>query len=174
MTSPNQTATDLSAFAGTWTLDPAHTSVVFFTKAMWVFNVRGTFKTLEGTGSVGTDGTVSGSIVIDAASVDTKQKKRDKHLRTADFFEVDTHPTITFSVTNAHPEGAGKVELSGDLTIRGTTRPVTVLADVVVTGSSATVVAELDIDRSAWGLNWAKLGTALTNHLEIDARFTKA
>ncbi len=77
-------------------------------------------------------------------------------------------------MTNAHPEGAGKVELAGDLTIRGTSRPVTVLADVDVTGSSATVVAELDIDRSAWGLNWAKLGAALTNHLEINARFTKA
>ncbi len=87
MTSPNQTATDLSAFAGTWTLDPAHTSVVFFTKAMWVFNVRGTFKALEGTGSVGTDGSVSGSILVDA-SVDTKQKRRDKHLRTADFLRL--------------------------------------------------------------------------------------
>ena len=173
MTSPNETVTDLSAFAGTWTLDPAHTSVVFLTKAMWVLNVRGTFKALEGTGTVGGDGSVSGTLVIDAASVDTKKKKRDTHLRTADFFEVEVHPTITFAVTNAHPKGAGKVELVGDLTIHGTTRPVSVLADVHATGSSATVVAELDIDRSEWGLTWAKLGAGLTNHLEISARFTK-
>ncbi|HEY3843242.1 MAG TPA: YceI family protein [Acidimicrobiales bacterium] len=173
MTSPDQTVTDLPALAGTWTLDAARTSVVFLTKAMWVLNVRGTFKALEGSGTVGADGSVSGTLVIDAASVDTKQKKRDTHLRTADFFEVDAHPTITFAVTSSYPKGAGKVELAGDLTIRGTTRPVTVLADVDVTGSSATVSAELDVDRSAWGLTWGKLGAALTNHLEITARFTK-
>jgi polyisoprenoid-binding protein YceI len=173
MTSPNEAVADLSPFAGSWKLDPGHTSIVFITKAMWVLTVRGAFKATEGSGTVGADGSVSGSIVIDATSVDTKQKKRDAHLRTADFFEVDAHPTITFSLTEAHPKGAGKVELAGTLTIRGTTRPITLLAEVSSTDDSATVATEFDIDRSEWGLRWAKMGAGLQNHVVINARFTK-
>src|ERR1700691_1124021 len=108
MTTPNETSADLSAFAGSWTLDPSQTSIVFHTKAVWVMNVKGTFKAIEGSGTVGADGGVAGSIVFDAASVDTKKKKRDDHLRTADFFEVTSFPTITFTVTGAHPTEAGK------------------------------------------------------------------
>ena len=173
MTFPSETPAGLFAFAGRWTLDPSQTSVEFHTKAVWVLSVKGTFKSIEGGGSVGADGSVTGSIVLDAASVDTKKKKRDDHLRTADFFEVSTFPTITFAVTDAHPKGVGKVELTGDLTIHGSTRPLTVLADVSTEGESATVSAEVDIDRSAWGLTWAKMGAALTNHVVIKARFTK-
>ena len=173
MTSPSEAVADLSAFAGSWKLDPSQTSIVFLTKAVWVVNVRGVFKAIEGSGTVGADGSVSGSIVLDAASVDTNKKKRDDHLRTADFFEVTTHPTITFSLTDAHPKGAGKVELAGSLTIRGATRPVTLLADVNATSGAAVVSAELDIDRSEWGLTWAKMGAGLKNHVVINARFTK-
>jgi polyisoprenoid-binding protein YceI len=165
--------TDLFPFTGTWSLDPSHTSIVFITKAVWVLTVRGAFSAVEGSGTVGADGSVSGSIVIDATSVDTKKKKRDDHLRTADFFEVDAHPTITFSLTDAHPKGAGKVELTGTLTIRGTSRPVTLLAEVSSTDGAATVSSEFDIDRSEWGLKWAKLGAGLQNHVVINARFIK-
>jgi polyisoprenoid-binding protein YceI len=173
MTFPNETAADLSAYAGRWTLDPSRSSIEFYTKALWVVSVKGTFKTIEGGATVDADGSVTGSIVLDAASVDTKKKKRDDHLRTADFFEVRSFPTITFAVSNAHPNGVGKVELTGDLTIHGSTRPLTVLADVSADGESAVVSAEVDIDRSAWGLTWAKMGAALTNHVVIEARFTK-
>jgi polyisoprenoid-binding protein YceI len=174
MTSPYETKADLSAFAGSWTLDPSQTSIEFHTKAMWVTNVKGTFKAIEGSGTVDADGKVAGSIVVDAASVDTRKKKRDNHLRTADFFEVDSFPTITFTVTGAHPKDVGKVDLTGTLTIRGTTRPVALLADVSVTDASATVSAETDIDRSEWGLTWAKMGAGLKNHVVIKARFTRA
>jgi len=173
MTSPNEAAADLSPLTGSWSLDPTHTSIVFHTKALWVLDVRGAFKAIEGSGTVGADGSVSGSMVIDATSVDTKKKKRDDHLRTADFFEVNAHPTITFSLADAHPKGAGTVELSGSLTIRGATRPVTLLAHVNSADDAATVSTEFDIDRSEWGLTWAKMGAALKNHVVINARFTK-
>jgi polyisoprenoid-binding protein YceI len=173
MTSPNENTADLSAFAGSWTLDPSQTSIEFHTKAVWVANVKGTFKAIEGSGTVGADGGVTGSIVLDAASVDTRKKKRDDHLRTADFFEVDSFPTITFVVTGAHPKEAGKVDLTGTLTIHGTTRPMALLADVNVTDMSAIVSAEMDIDRSEWGLTWAKMGAGLKNHVVINARFTR-
>ena len=95
MTSPSQNSFDLSDFAGKWELDRDRTSIAFHTKAMWVFPAKGTFRALEGVGNVAADGRISGTLVIDAASVDTKNKKRDAHLRTADFFEVETFPTMT-------------------------------------------------------------------------------
>ena len=173
MTLPSDAAGDLPAYAGRWTLDPSHTSIEFHTKAMWVLPVKGTFKSIEGSGTVDANGRVIGSIVLDAASVDTKKKKRDDHLRTADFFEAGAFPTVAFAVTDAQPKGAGKVELTGDLTIHGSTRPLTVLADVSIDGGSATVSTEVDIDRGAWGLTWAKMGASLANHVVINARFTK-
>jgi polyisoprenoid-binding protein YceI len=174
MTPPDQTAADLSQFAGTWTLDPARTSIVFHTKAMWILKVKGQVTALEGSGTVGADGSFSGSLVLDPATIDTKNKKRDAHLRTADFFEVDAYPTMTFTASGARPNGAGKVEVTGTLTIHGQPRPLVVEADVSATGDAATVVAEVDIDRAAWGLTWAKMGAGLANHVVVSAHFIKA
>jgi polyisoprenoid-binding protein YceI len=172
MTSPGQT--DLSAFAGSWTLDPARTSVEFHTKAMWVFPAKGTARALEGGGTVRADGGLEGTLVIDAASIDTGNKKRDEHLRTADFFEVEKYPTITFTVTGTSIGSAGTVELTGNLTVHGQTRPVTLTADVSAAGDSVTVTTEVDVDRSEWGLTWAKMGAGLKNRVVISAQFDRA
>jgi polyisoprenoid-binding protein YceI len=174
MTSTSQTAADLSQFAGSWTLDPDRTSIVFHTKAMWILNVQGTARALEGGGSVGTDGGLSGTLVIDAASVDTKNKKRDEHLRTADFFEVQKYPTIAFTVTGGRLDPSGKVELTGSLDLHGQTQPLTLLAEVSAAGDSATLSTEVDIDRSAWGLSWTKMGAGLKNRVVISAHFDRA
>jgi polyisoprenoid-binding protein YceI len=173
MTSANETDSDLFASAGSWTLQPSQTSVEFHTKAMWLLNVKGKFQAIEGSATVSADGSIGGSLVLDAASVDTNNKKRDAHLRTADFFETDAYPTITFTVTAARPQGPGKVELVGNLTIHGTTRPLTIPADVKVTGDSVVVSGKSDIDRSDWGLTWAKLGAGLKNRVVINATFNK-
>jgi polyisoprenoid-binding protein YceI len=174
MTAPDPSAATLSTLAGSWTLDPEHSSIVFSTKAMWVFPVQGTVKAISGGGTVGPDGAVSGSLVFDAASIDTKKRKRDAHLRTADFFEVDAYPTFTFTATGARPISPDQVEITGTLTIRDQTRPLTLTALVQSTDSAATVTAEFDIDRSAWGLTWAKMGSRLANHVVIRAQFTKS
>jgi len=166
--------TDLSAYAGTWTLDPARSSVEFLTKAMWVLTVKGTVRAVDGTATVGADGAMTGSIVFDAASFDTKNKKRDAHLRTEDFFEVQKYPTITFAVTGASPLPTGQVELTGELTVHGRSRPVTVQADVSGTQEQATVTAGFDIDRSAWGITWSKLGAGLSNLVTVTATFTRS
>jgi polyisoprenoid-binding protein YceI len=174
MASPNQTAADLARFTGAWTLDPARTSVVFHTKAMWVLRVKGTLTAAEGHGIVGEDGGVSGAVVLDAASLETGNKKRDQHLSTDDFFEVEKYPTITFVASGARPSGDGKVEVTGTLTIRDQTRPLTVVADVDAGDASATVAAELDLDRSEWGVSWAKMGAGVANHVVVSAHFVKA
>jgi polyisoprenoid-binding protein YceI len=168
------TTTQLSTYAGTWTLDPSRTTVTFQTKAMWVLKVKGTFVAAGGGGTISEDGTLQGTLVFDAASIDTGNKKRDDHLRSPEFFGVETHPTITFTASTAAVHGPGQVQVKGQLTISGQTRPVTVLAEVSAAGDTATVRTETDIDRSEWGVTWAKMGAGLANHVVVEARFTKA
>ena len=158
MTSPNENSVDLRDFAGKWALDPDRTSIVLHTKAMWVFPAKGTAKAIEGVGTVAPDGGLSGTLVIDAASIDTKNKKRDAHLRTADFFEVEKFPTITFEVTSGRLADSGKLELTGTLTVHGQTRPLSVVADLNVAADAVTVSTEVAIDRSDWGLSLTRSG----------------
>ena len=167
------TTSDLTRFAGTWALDPERTTVEFHTKAMWVLPVKGRAKALSGEAQINPDGEVNGRLVIDASSFDTKNRKRDDHLRTADFFEVDKFPTIEFKATHARPAGTGLVEVAGDLTVHGVTKPLTLQAEVSESGTSATVSTEVEIDRSLWGVDWAKFGTGLKNNVKITAHFER-
>jgi polyisoprenoid-binding protein YceI len=164
----------LAGAAGAWTLDPTASTIEFESKAMWgLAKVKGRFQAVEGGGVVATDGTVSGTLVIDARSVDTKNKKRDDHLRSGDFFEVDTYPTVIYTVTGASPVG-DQVKVSGDLTIHGQTRPLEVVATVDDSGPDRVrITTEVDIDRSQWGLTWAKMGARLGNHVVVNAQFNK-
>lgn len=170
----NEKPVELGDFVGKWVLDPDRTSIVIHTKAMWVFPTKGTAKAIEGVGTVGPDGGLSGTLVIDAASIDTKNKKRDAHLRTADFFEVETFPTITFEATGGRLADSGKLELAGTLTVHGQTRPLAVAADLSVAADTVTVAAEVPIDRSEWGLSLTPFGAGLKNRIVISAYFRKA
>lgn len=174
MGSTNTTA-DLNRFTGTWVLNPGHTTVTFRTKGMWVVTVKGTAKAIDGAAEITPDGAVTGTLVIDAASLDTKNEKRDKHLRSADFLEAAKYPLIVFSATGGQPAGSGLVEVSGELTVRGQTQPLTFQAEVSRSGDSATVSTEVEIDRSQWGMSWgAKMGVGLKSRVEIRARFDRA
>jgi polyisoprenoid-binding protein YceI len=173
MTSPDQ-ATIFSQLSGSWILDPERTSIKLYTKAMWILKVEGTAKALEGGGSVAADGKVTGTLVIDAASIDTKTPKRDAHLRTADFFETEKYPTITFAASSGRPTGSGDVELTGSLTIHGQTKPMTLLTQVTPEDDAVTVSTEVQLDRSDWGLTWAKMGSKLATRVEVSAHFKKA
>jgi polyisoprenoid-binding protein YceI len=165
----------LTAAAGTWLLDTAATTVELRTKAMWgLAKVKGTFATLRGTGSVGPNGAVSGTLVIDAASVNTGQAKRDAHLRTADFFDVAKYPTFEYSVTSARVSASGAVILEGNFTAHGQTHPLEVRGQVTGIGTDRlAVTGEADLDRSDWGLDWTKMGSGLHNHITVTAVFTR-
>ena len=173
MASPSQNAFDLSHFAGHWELDPDRTSIEFHTKAFWVIPTKGTFPALEGVGTVAADGGISGTLVIDAASVDTKNKRRDVHLRTADFLEIEKFPTITHKTTSGRLGGPGTIDLDGTLTVHGETRPLALSAYFRVARDSATVWAEVNIDRSAWGLTLTPFGAGLKNRVFVRAQFDK-
>lgn len=110
---------------GTWTVDPAHSSVEFRIKHMMISTVRGRFGEFEGTIEAAPDyhdSTVSGK--VKAASIDTNEPRRDDHLRSPDFFDVEHHPEITFESTGIEHIEKGSYRVGGDLTMHGETRPV--------------------------------------------------
>ncbi len=160
---------------GSWTLSPTLSTVTFGTKAMWVLPVTGSFGISAGHGVFTVDGRLSGSLAIDAASVDTGNKRRDKHLRTADFLDVDTHPSFTYTVTGARP-GAGddEVVLDGVFTAHGVERALTVPAHITVVGTDATVTAELELDRGDWGVLETARGASRATRVSIRAVFVKS
>jgi len=114
---------------GTYDIDPSHTELGFAVRHMAVSKVRGRFSTFSGTLELAEDPADSkATVTIDAASVDTRDENRDGHLKTADFFDVENHPTWTFVSTSIKPDGPTDFKVDGDLTIRGVTKPVTLEA----------------------------------------------
>jgi polyisoprenoid-binding protein YceI len=112
---------------GTWKVDPVHSSVEFHVKHLGIATVKGQFTKFEGTLEVGPEGAVAyGTVKVD--SVDTREPQRDAHLRSADFFEAETYPEITFRSTAIRPTGEDEFEIEGDLEIHGVTRSVTLRA----------------------------------------------
>jgi polyisoprenoid-binding protein YceI len=110
--------------AGTWNIDPTHSEVGFVVRHLMVSKVRGNFTSFDGSITIGEDPLLSRvEATIDAASIDTREPQRDAHLRSTDFFDVETHPKITFTSTSVRPDGRDFV-VTGDLTIHGVTRSV--------------------------------------------------
>jgi polyisoprenoid-binding protein YceI len=161
--------------AGQWVLDPGTSSIRLKSKSIWgLVPVHGVFREVSGSGTVSPDGQVNGIITVATASVDTKNAKRDTHLRSADFFDSGNHPDITFTTDGIRPTGPG-VEVTGTLTVRGTTRPLsfTAAADVQDDGT-VWLDAEVHINRADFGLTWNQLGAiSMHNTLTIHAVFTR-
>ena len=130
MAAPVQT-TDLSA--GTWAIDPVHSSISFSVRHLVVSKVRGTFGTFSGAVTVAEDGTPSVSAEIEVASVNSGNEQRDAHLKAADFFDVEKYPTASFVSTSVTPDGED-YRLEGDFTLNGVTRPVQVAQRVTAPG----------------------------------------
>jgi polyisoprenoid-binding protein YceI len=144
---------------GHWTLDPTASSVRFSHKTLWgIATVKGVFNSVTGEGEISSDGRLSGSIQVATGSLDTKNSKRDKHLRSADFFDVDTHPTIDFTVVSATPESA-ELRVQGRLTVKGLGEPLQVTAHTAeADADSVVLVTEAFIDRAQFGMAWNRLG----------------
>jgi len=124
---PLSTASEVALPTGTWKVDPVHSSVEFHVKHLGIATVKGQFKEFEGTLEVSPEGALAYG-TVKTASVDTREPQRDEHLRSADFFEVETHPEITFRSSEIRSSGEDEFEITGDLQIHGITRPVTLQA----------------------------------------------
>jgi polyisoprenoid-binding protein YceI len=122
------TTTALQSLTGTYTIDPAHSSIGFTARHAMVTKVRGTFNEFEGTAVLDGDTPASSSarVTIKVHSIDTRNGQRDDHLRSNDFFSMDEFPEITFVSTGARQVDENTFELTGDLTVKGVTKSVTI------------------------------------------------
>jgi len=173
------------AETSTWSIDQAHSRAGFTVRHMLVSNVRGEFGTLSGTVTLD-DKDVTRSRVeasIDASTIDTREPKRDAHLKSPDFFDVAKHPTITFRSTKVERDGKDGLKVTGDLTMRGVTKPVV----LSVSGLTPEVKdpmgkarrgasASTRLDRFDYGVAWSKVlegggavvGRDVTVDLEVE------
>jgi polyisoprenoid-binding protein YceI len=167
-----------------WNIDQAHSAIGFSVRHLGIATVRGRFREFGGFLETGRDGQpLSLEVTIEAASVDTNQADRDRHLRSADFFDAERYPRLSFRSTAIRSAGPGGYDIAGDLTIRGVTRPVRFSAEAAqaladpwgnrrLAGEASGV-----IDRREWGLVWNQLletgGFMVSDevkfHLEIEA-----
>lgn len=163
--------------AGNWTLDQAGSRTEFRVKHFWgAVTVRGTFDGMTGEATVGADGTMTGRISFDARTVNTKNKQRDRHLRSADFFDADNHPHTVLTVTSARPAGPGELRCQGTLEAAGHTVSVDFTAHLQeATARAVVLTAELEVDRSRFDMTWSPLHVAsMTAHAIVRARFVRA
>ena len=160
--------------AGEWVLDPRNSSVRLKTKAFGLVPVHGTFREVTGKGTVSPDGGVSGTLRVAAASIDTKNTRRDTHLRSADFFDSANNPYITFTADGIRLTGQG-VAMTGALTLRDRTRPLSFDATTSVRSDSEIWLdAEVHINRADFGLTWNQMGmVSMNNTLAIHAVFSR-
>jgi len=155
----------LSALASTWTIDPDHTTAQFKVRHLMISNVKGVFEKVSGTMNLD-DKDITKSKVdvsIDTASINTNIKKRDDHLRSPDFFDVVKYPAMTFTSTKVEKAGKDKLKVTGNLTIKGISKPVVLTVDGPTAevkdpwgngrrGASATTT----VNRKDYGVNWNK------------------
>ncbi len=147
----------------TWNIDASHTILEFAIKHMAISTVKGRFKALSGsiqTSEVGVLEKVD--VVIDANSIDTNDAQRDGHLKSADFFDTEKNPTLEFKSTTITPKGGLEYSVTGDLTMNGVTKPVTLDVETVapikdpwgLQRTAATGTGK--ISRKEWGLTWSQ------------------
>jgi polyisoprenoid-binding protein YceI len=152
------------ALAGEWILDPSRSAFSFKNGSMWgLVRVHGVFRQVTGNGTVSPTGEVSGTLTVAAASIDTRNAKRDTHLRSADFFDSDNHPDIAYTVQRIRPSGRG-VTVAGTLSVRGRSRLLTFDGTAAARGDGEVWLdAKVDINRGDFGLTWNLMGSVSMN-----------
>lgn len=170
-------ATDTTTLAGTWNLDPAHSTAAFAVKYMGLTTFRSEFKDFSATLEGAEDGSTQLTGTVQVASVDIDIPDFKGHLMAEDFFAADQHPEITFTSSSITTSGEG-IEITGDLTIKGSTQRVVGTGSLsgptedFMGNTRVGVVVETKIDRTAFGLAWnaplPKGGFALANEVKLE------
>ena len=173
-TSALQTLAGDGTLTGSWTLDPARSEVRLESRHTWgLLPVRGVFGQVAGHGTVTAAGQVAGILTIAAGSIDTKNKMRDKDLRSAKVFDIANHPDITYTVDGMQPASGG-ARVTGSLAVRGRTRPLSFDAKVSATADEVRLDAEVPVNRADFGLTYSPLRMApMHNTIVIHAVFTR-
>ncbi len=162
--------------AGRWTLDPENSRAEFAVKHFWgLMTVRGHFNSVTGELSIDPAGKAAGELRIDATTVDTGNARRDKHLRSADFFGADEHPHVVFTPSAIRRGSDSVLEMEGRLAIAGHEEPLTLRVDAVHAAPDLTLRATTVVDRRKFGMNWSPLRVTHNDAtLTVDARLTPA
>src|SRR5215218_4064540 len=175
------TATAVST--GTWTIDPSHTEIGFSVRHL-VSKVRGKFEAFEGTIVTNEDLTTSTvSVTVDLNSINTGTADRDNHLRSADFFEVESHPTMSFVSTGIIQKSDTDFVVTGDLTIKGVTKPIELVTEFLGEGGDpwggtrVGVEAKGEISRKEFGIDFniplegdkLMIGDKISIHINAEA-----
>jgi len=144
-----------------WAIDQSHSNLAFAVRHMAISTIRGRFKKFSGTIRAEEDGTLKSiEATIDASSIDTGEPKRDAHLRSADFFDAETSPVLTFRSTGVTPQGGNRYRVNGTLTMRDETKPVSLQVEITTPMKDpwgnlrAGATATGTVNRKDWGLNW--------------------
>lgn len=184
------TSTSTSTLPGTYAIDPTHSRIGFVARHAMVTKVRGSFNQFEGAGYFDAENPANSrlTLTIQAASIDTRNADRDAHLRSNDFFDMETYPQITFTSTAVEPVDGDTYRVTGDLTIKGVTRPVAV--DFQYTGAAVDPFGNqrlgfegtTTVNRKDWGVSWntaleaggVLVGEKVTLEFEVSAIRTDA
>ena len=156
-------STDLAAdLSGSYTIDPAHSRIGFMARHAMITKVRGSFDEFDGSGTLDVTNPANSSLqlTIKTASIDTRNADRDGHLKSNDFFDMEKFPEITFQSTGIEPVDPTHFDVTGDLTIKETTKSVTVPLEF--TGAAVDpfgnhrvgLEGSTEINRKDWGVNW--------------------
>jgi polyisoprenoid-binding protein YceI len=165
--------------AATWNIDSSHTRTGFSVKHLVISDVKGEFGKTSGKAQID-DADLSRSsveVTIEVGSVDTRDEKRDNHLKSADFFDAAKFPTITFKSTKVTPGKDGAITVAGNLTMRGVTKPVTLEGSITkaitdplgFSRRGASFAGKLD--RKEWGVSWSKVtdvGAVVGDEVKLD------
>jgi polyisoprenoid-binding protein YceI len=176
------TAAATGLTAGTWAIDPVHSSIAFSVRHLVVSKVRGTFGSFSGAITIAEDGTPSVAAEIDVASISTGNEQREEHLKSADFFDVEKFPTAAFRSTGVQAKGDSYV-LDGEFTLKGITKPISLALEFngvnpgMGHGEVAGFEASVVLNRKDFGIDidmpletgGAVVGDKVTITLEIEA-----
>lgn len=159
--------------AGTWTIDPVHSDVAFIVRHLGVSKVRGRFNNVSGTIVTGEDPSQSSvTATIQADSIDTKNEQRDGHVRSADFLHVEEHEHLTFASTAVRVDGE-EIEIDGDLTLHGVTKPVTLAGEIGGFGDGPNgkvlgVSVTTEVKRSDFGIGGAIPSAVVSDKIKVE------
>ena len=163
--------------AGVWNLAPERSTITFKIRNMWgLLKVKGRFTEFSGDGQLTNKGAVYGRLDIRAASLRTGIGRRDQHLRSADFFDVERYPEISVVITALEPTTGNAADLRASFTIKGINEPVPLPVNIAeLNDGSVRISGETKVERSQFGLGWNKFGVmSPTATVAADAIFVRA
>lgn len=161
--------TDLNRLSGVWRLDPHATTLMWRTRLLFMPVAKGVVRAKAGHAEISSAGRASGTLVVDPASITSRIAKRDAHLRSADYFDAEKYPAITFTSSEVHSVGPGEVQIIGEIEVHGHTSALTVTGHIVARDRHTTLTATAHIGNHVLNM---KGMNRFTTDVTVEAHYT--